>query len=248
LKSSIFTPALLCGIAIFNPASLGSLPQSTTLQHPLNLTSYASCYDEATGKIVGSRAQRTSTLVSRDGRFRAYAETRAVVSSSPGISECSNTSEVFVAPGENGTFRVVMSIRPTPERLLNDIALVDWSPQGHRLLLSAGYWQDGSELGEAHPQVYDADSGALSGLLLPDEIFSRLVGRSCAAKFEPLGFSPNGEVVVRTLPWFEFGEDQPSADSCFKKPGLWMIGFTTGNLQPLKATYRSHRYGKISAE
>ena len=59
----------------------------------------ASCYEESTGKLVGSSSSRTPVLVSSDGRYGAYAESDAVASDSANTStpECQNTSRLFVA-------------------------------------------------------------------------------------------------------------------------------------------------------
>jgi hypothetical protein len=40
--------------------------------------SYASCYDNVSGKLVGPDKRRTFVLESPDGRYQAYAETTAV--------------------------------------------------------------------------------------------------------------------------------------------------------------------------
>jgi hypothetical protein len=51
-----------------------------------------------------------------------------------------------------------------------------------------------------------------------DEAFSERVGKKCAATFEPLGFSRNGNAVVKAEPYFDYGEDKAAENSCVQSP------------------------------
>jgi hypothetical protein len=150
-----------------------------------SMSAYASCYEESTGRLIGSNRSRTSVPMSPDGRYRPYAESEAVASQAPNAAsaECQNTSRLFVSGPKSEKFRPVLVVKPSPEALGNSIDLVDWSPDGHRLMLAQGFWQWGSDVGGMMVRVYDADSENLSREFLVDEAFSRYVGKNCAGVF-----------------------------------------------------------------
>lgn len=161
-------------IAIVSVSSLllfGSQVQPRQTNKDKSLSANASCYDVETGKLVGSRTSRTSVLVSRDGSFRAYAESDAVSAGLVNRPECRNTSKLFVAGRGSGKFHTVLTVESSPESLGNGIDLIDWSPKGHRLLLAQGSWQYGSDVGRTRVRIYNADSDNLSSESLVDEAF-----------------------------------------------------------------------------
>jgi hypothetical protein len=206
----------------------------------------ATCYDESTGKLTGSHTSRTSVLISPDGRYRAYAENEAVASqaTNPGGAGCQNTSTLFVAGPESKNFRIVLVIKPLPERHGNDIEIVDWSPTGHQLLLAQGWWEWGSDVGGTTVRTYDADSRNLSSESRVDDGFRSYVGKACAAVFQAVGFVPSGKAVVTAEPFFEYGEDNPSQDSCVRKKGIWLVDFAIPDVKHLPDNYKVQHYGK----
>jgi dipeptidyl aminopeptidase/acylaminoacyl peptidase len=208
---------------------------------------HATCYDESTGKLTGSHRSRTSVLISPDGHYRAYAESDAVASrtANTGSKECENTSKLFVAE-KSQNFRAVLVVRPLRERHGNGIDLVDWSPTGHRLLLTESAWECGSDVGETVVRTYDADSGNLSSRSSVDEGFHTYVGKSCAAIFHAVGFCPGGRVVATAEPFFDYGEDSPSQDSCVQKKGFWLIDFAIPAVRQLPDDYKVQHYGKVA--
>src|SRR6202023_2196893 len=121
------------------------------------MSTYASCYDQSTGKLIGSRKSRTAVLVSADRRFRAYAESKATASETTDASmpQCQNISKLFVAESASREFRMVLELKPSAVALGNSIGLIDWSPSGHRLLVAQGSWQYGSDAGETTARIYD---------------------------------------------------------------------------------------------
>jgi hypothetical protein len=207
----------------------------------------ASCYDEATGKIIGTEQRRTAVIVSPDGRYQAYAESEAIPSqmTKNNGAECQSTSKLFVAGPNSLEFLPVLVVSPLPERHGNDIELVDWSPVGHQLLLLQGWWEWGSDVAGNRIRVYDADTHKLSRESLVEDYFSKHFGRSCAVTFRAVGFSSAGKVLLRAEPWFDFGEDTPAADSCVEKPGLWLIDFAGLAVNQLQDDYQVQHYGKI---
>src|SRR5215472_936138 len=214
-----------------------------------SMSANASCFEESTGRLVGSNKSVTSVLVSPDGLYRAFAESEAVASQSPGAPECQNTSKLFVSDPKSGGFHPILIVKPSPESLGNNIDLVDWSLNGHRLLLAEGVWQWGSDAGGIMVRIYDAESEKLSRESLVDEAFSRYVGKNCAGVFFPVGFSSSGQVVVTAEPYFEVGEDKPVEDSCVQQKGFWLIEIDTDTLIPAVSqapdNYRVQHYAKV---
>jgi len=246
LKPSIPSILLIAIAAVSSHLLFGSQVQPRPTSKDKSLSANASCYDVATGKLVGSRTSRTSVLVSPDGSFRAYAESDAVAAGLANRPECSNTSRLFVAGRDSRKFYAVLTIKPSPESLGNSIDLTDWSPKGHRLLLAQGFWQYGSDVGGTRVRIYDADSDNLSSESLMDEAFSRYVGKTCAAIFQPLGFSRNGSAVVRAEPYFGYGEDKAAEDSCVQKQGFWLVDFAIPTVRQLADSYEPRHYGKVA--
>jgi hypothetical protein len=149
---------LLIGISAFAaPSRLASQAGATRTSRGKSLSATVSCYDESTGRLIGSRSSRTPILVSPDRAFRAYAESDVVSTG----EECKNTSKLFVASRDNQRFRVVLTVEPSSQALGNSIDIIDWSPTGHRLLLAQGFWQYGSDVGGSWVRIFDADCPAI---------------------------------------------------------------------------------------
>ena len=212
------------------------------------MSAAASCYEESTGRLIGSNRSRTSVLISPDGLYRAYAESEAVATqaSNAATAECRNTSKLFVSGPKGQKFRPVLVVKPSREQLGNSIDLVDWSPHGHRLLLAQGFWQWGSDVGGMTVRIYDAESENLSRKFLVDQAFSRHLGKNCAGVFHPVGFSSSGKVVVTAVPFFDVGEDKPVEDSCVQKEGFWLVDISIPEVSQLPDNYRVERFGKAA--
>jgi len=210
------------------------------------MSAAASCYEESTGRLIGSNRSRTSVLMSPDGLYWAYAESEAVASQATNAASaaCRNTSKLFVSGLKSQKFRPVLVVEPSPEALGNSIDLVDWSPNGHRLLLAQGFWQWGSDVGGMMARIYDAESESISSKSLVDEAFRRYVGKNCVAVFQPVGFSSTGKAIVTAGPYFDVGEDRPREDSCVQKEGFWLIDSLIPTVSPLPDNYKVQRYGK----
>ncbi len=210
------------------------------------MSAAASCYEEYTGRLIGSSRSRTSVLMSPDGRYRAYAESEAVASNATNAvgPECQNTSRLFVAGPSSQKFRPVLVVEPSPGVLGNSIDLVDWSPNGHSLLLAQGFWQWSSDAGGTTVRIYDADSEKLSSKSLVGEAFRRYVGKDCVAVFQPVGFSSSGNAIVTAEPYFDVGEDSPRKDSCVQKKGFWLIDSKIPAVSQLPDNYEVQHYGK----
>jgi hypothetical protein len=99
-----------------------------------------------------------------------------------------------------GNLGVVLGVKPSAEALGNGIDLVDWSPSGHRLLLTQGAWRWGSDVSATLVRTYDADTETLSSERSMEEALRRQFGSGCLGVFQPLGFSPEGRLVIRAGP------------------------------------------------
>jgi hypothetical protein len=177
---------LSIGIAAFACQLCASMQaEQKTISKGRSMGTNATCYDESTGKLIGSQKSRTSVLISPDGRYQAYAESQAVAlrTENGGSEKCQNTSKLFVAGPNSQNFHAVLVIKPLRERHGNSIDLVDWSPTGHRLLLAEGAWEWGSELFGIFTRIYDADSETLSSGTLIERTFLKYIGRHCVAHF-----------------------------------------------------------------
>jgi hypothetical protein len=211
--------------------------------------SYASCYDNESGKLVGPDKRRTFVLESPDGKYRGYAETEAVThkrGNTQGDEDvgCENKTGLFVAGPENQKFRQVMSVLPRLYLSGNSISLVDWSREGHQLLIGEGLWGYGSDFGGTVIRVYDADSGTLSSESLVEEAFRKHAGKECIGVYQPVGFSEDGGIIVKAGPYFDEGEERPRSESCVAKAGVWLIGPVEDAIRQLPDDYTPKHYGK----
>jgi dipeptidyl aminopeptidase/acylaminoacyl peptidase len=204
------------------------------------------CYADSTGKLTGSHKSRTSVLFSPDGRYQAYAESDAIASPNAGGEECQNTPKLFVAGPKSEDFHVVLVVKPIRERHGNSIDLVDWSPTGHRLLFMEGEREWGSDLFGSMTRIYEADSSMLSSDALVDGVFLKAMGRHCVAILRPASFSPSGNPIIGTGPYFDVGEDSPEKDSCVTKEGLWLVDTANSTARSLSDDYKVRHYGKKS--
>ena len=211
--------------------------------------SYASCYDKESGKLVGPNKRRTFVLKSPDGTYRAYAETEAITHKRKNAQgdedvECENKTGLFVADARNEKFRRVVSVLPRPDLSGNSISLIDWSRQGHQLLIGEGLWGYRSDFGGTEIRIYDADSGTLSSQSFVEEAFRKHAGKECIGVYQPAGFSEDGGIVVKAGPYFDEGEEQPGPESCRAKEGIWLIGPAHDAIRQLPDDYMPKHYGK----
>ena len=188
---------------------------------------------------------RSWNLMSPDGLYKAYVVNDSfVVQRYEGrISGCKSTSRLFVSgPGSAGA-KAVLTIEPSQHITGNSIEIIDWSRQGHRLVVSQGLWVWASDAGGIVARVYDADSGKVSGEDFFYESFEKIMGKDCSGEFEPVGFSADGKVVVKAYPSLD-EEQNLEKDSCVKKLEIWSLDPATAKLRRLPDGFKVRRYGK----
>jgi len=226
-------------------------PQVEQLPSKLEIsdTDLASCYEESTGKFLGSQLVRSHAFISPGGHYRAYTEVEAIASKSETSSDwdCASTSRLFVA-AEDQPFRQVLVVEPSSEALGNSLGIVDWSPDGRTLLFTQGVFQWASDVGEGSVRLLDAARGTLSDSQLIPKAFSKRAGKNCSAVIEPLGFAPDGEIALTAAPFFMLGEDEPEEDSCVRQKGVWLFEPKAHSWSMLPEDYKVQRYGKYLAE
>ncbi|HEY2820347.1 MAG TPA: hypothetical protein VGJ06_04820 [Candidatus Acidoferrum sp.] len=194
--------------------------------------------------IPDRTVSRSWTMLSPDGRYKAYAVNEAIAErSNEEISGCKSTTKLFVSgPGSEST-KAVLTIEPAQYVTGNSIELVDWSPRGHLLLFSEGMWVWASDAGGVAVHIYDADSGDMSEEDSFEDAFLQRLGANCVGNFDPIGFSASGKVVVKAFP--DVDEDGIlQKDSCVKNAGVWALDIATGRVDRLRDDYKVRRYGK----
>jgi hypothetical protein len=204
-----------------------------------------SCFDQATGMAGRAPVSCTWVLMSPDGLYGAYAVNEAVATRSADgeISGCKSTSKLFVnGPGREKA-EAVLVMEPSEDASGNSIELIDWSPEGHRLLVTEGFWAWASDAGGIEARIYDADGGKLSSEGEFSEAFRRYAGRNCVAMLLPMGFSATGNVVVAARPDAD-EEGIVQEDSCVTKTGIWMVDPAGFGIKRVRDEFKVKKYGK----
>jgi hypothetical protein len=183
--------------------------------------------------------------MSPDGRYGAYAVNEAVATRSADgeISGCKSTSRLFVTGPGREKAEAVLVMEPSEGASGNSIELIDWSPEGHRLLVMQGFWAWASDAGGVEARIYDADSGKLSSEDGFREAFQRHAGRDCVITYLPMGFSGAGKVVVSARPDVD-EEGIVQKDSCVMKEGSWMVDPVGFGIRRVRDDFKVRKYGK----
>jgi hypothetical protein len=203
------------------------------------------CFAQAPGFAGRAPVSRTWVLMSPDGRYGAYAVNEAVATRSADgeISGCKSTSRLFVTGPGREKAEAVLVMEPSEGASGNSIELIDWSPEGHRLLVMQGFWAWASDAGGVEARIYDADSGKLSSEDGFREAFQRHAGRDCVITYLPMGFSGAGKVVVSARPDVD-EEGIVQKDSCVMKEGSWMVDPVGFGIRRVRDDFKVRKYGK----
>jgi len=206
-------------------------------------TAMATCYEENSSRVAGSMLVRRPTLLSPDGHNKAYAE-NAAVAHGP-LGQCANTAKLFVRrPGEKD-FRLAYHQDPSEYELLNDIRIVDWSPNSRYLLAQLEISQWGSDWGTSVPVLYDAQTGTVTPEDWLDSVLEIHFDNHCSLDpfVERLGFTPSGGVIIRIRPARDMVEGGLEPDSCIKTEQLFLLHPATHVIAPLAGKHKIQKYG-----
>lgn len=173
-------------------------PSRTTSKN----TKFVSCFGK--GHPTGSYIVRSPVLTSPGGLHRAYAEVAAIAfraKEQPSDSEpsCENTSRLFLAGPGVKEFKLVYSQAPPDFSDGNSLKLVDWSPDGTKLLIERTIWAYESEGDFTDVVLFDVNSGRATAPDLPKLLGARFA-KDCSSENSVMGFTADGNVVVSIAP------------------------------------------------
>ena len=221
-------------------------------------TRAATCYKPGArgpfSDLVGSQVVRTPVFTSPDGRYRAYVEEEADAFKIPkndvhrwSAVECANTTRLFVAGPGQGPFRLVFLQVPDFSHILNSIALIDWSPDSRQLIFELNWSTYDTDFFPNCLLLYDPAYGYFKECGFAEAAFSAKVNKECSVLVEPLGFFPDGKVVLTAQPYYDV-DGEMAEPACVNKKGTWLLDPHGGNLSPLPDDYKVQRYGWFEEE
>jgi hypothetical protein len=220
---------ILC-ILLGMPAVYAQNPTAAVTKS--NDTSYVTCGN----KTAISRTVSSDIFISPDGKRRAY--TRVVANSVAGqlnaertVRMCVNNSMLFV--NANGdSFDLVFLQEATDTENGNSLQIVDWSADGHRLLLELAQWQYDSPGVTRSPLVYQTELGVFQQ---PDlgRAFHKQFGMDCSLNVRVAGFTGDGKIVIETQPLAPEEEEVLAIPSCSPKKGQWILSPSSESITSL---------------
>jgi hypothetical protein len=207
-------------------------------------TSRVRCPEES----EGITRVRTPVLLSHDQRYRAYAEIEAELFKPDAQWAgnelfCKNTSKLFVAGPDNYDYRLVYFLPSVGHADGNGFELIDWSPDGKRLLFRIHRWGYGQDLDNGYDfALYRAD---LRSLMIEDEDdynehFSEHFKKSCHVWVSPVGFSPESVIVLSAA-----DAEMGVGAECSKEESLWLFDTSGHKLTPLRKDHKVRHYGRF---
>lgn len=175
------------------------------------------CHGAELDGVFGSRLARSSMLVSPAGDRAAWVEVEAQaipVGSDEG--SCQNISRLWIREG--GARSLAFVQRPGWEgRNGNALDLIDWSPDGTRLLFELHTWTYPTDPLDPTLLLWDARTRALEQVDAGARLGERF-GADCRFRVRGKGFTPEGTIVVSA--------ETPggAAASCAEGARLWEAG------------------------
>ena len=197
-----------------------------------------------------SRTVRGDTLVSPDGKHRAYAEVEATSLHPQRPSGytgplCVNNARLFAA-ADNEEFKVRFLQEPADVENGNSLRLVDWSPDSRRLLAELAEWQY-EQPGVTHSVLlYDTRYGTFQQ---PDLIraLAKTYGRECALNLHVLGFDAQGKIVLEAQGLTPEEEEVAGVSSCTRKKTYFALDRTTETLVSVPELPQLQHNAKVEA-
>ncbi|MGH9457285.1 MAG: hypothetical protein ACRD2J_06540 [Thermoanaerobaculia bacterium] len=180
-------------------------------------TTRVSCSGADLEGPFGPRLARGAMLVAPGGTRGAWVEVEArALEDGGGEGTCQNVSRLWI--DENGAARVAFTQRPGWEgRNGNALDLVDWSPDGSRLVLELHTWTYPTDPADPVLLVWDAATNATEQLLLAPEVHASF-GDDCAFRFRGRGFDESGWAIVEVLP-----REDAAIESCVDSARVWRV-------------------------
>lgn len=193
---------------------------------------WVSCFSESGEHWEGAKTVRTPTVISSDGKLRAYAQIQARASGPLG---CENTVRLFVATQDSADFRQVFMQKPSVlGGTANSLGPNSWSPDGRWLLVEFGNWFYASDAGGIDILLYDNRNGKI---VSPDltRIIKTTLRRECSIRVvKVIGFDAISRVHLKLADDTEEGEDQPKTH-CFHEAQEWVLDPGSKTIQPISA-------------
>jgi hypothetical protein len=209
-------------------ASLAGKPLCGYENHP----PWVSCFSESLEHWEGAKTVRTPTVVSTDGKLRAYAKIEARASGPLG---CENTVRLFVKTQTSTSFRQVFMQKPSDlGGSANSLGPNSWSPDGRWLLVEFGHWSYFADGGGIDFFLYDNKNGKI---VSPDltRIIKTTLRRECSIGLvKVIGFDAFSRVHLKLADDTEEGEDQPITH-CFHEAQEWVLDLGSKTIQPISA-------------
>jgi hypothetical protein len=189
---------------------------------------WVSCFSES-GHWEGAKTVRTQTIISSDGKLRAYAQIQARASEP---LSCENTVRLFVSTQNPAAFRQVFIQKPSAlGGTANSLAPNSWSPNKRWLLVVFGSWFYASDAGGIDVMLYDNKTGKI---VFPDlnGIIKATLKQECSIRLiKVIGFDASSRIHLKLTDNTEEGEDQPRTH-CFKGTEEWALNPESETMQP----------------
>ncbi len=197
-----------------------------------------------------SHTLRGDTLVSPDGKRRAYAEVEATaLYPQPPAGHagpiCVNNSRIFVA-GDPPDYKIRFLQEPADVESGNSLRLVDWSSDSRRLLAELAEWQY-DQPGVTHSVlIYDARNGTFQQ---PDlgRALAKTFGRECSVNFRVLGFTAKGTIALEAQPLSPEEEEVLGLLSCSRKKTSFEMDRATETLVSVPDVSKLQHNAKLEA-
>jgi hypothetical protein len=175
---------------------------------------------------LGTRVYRSD--VARDSHLTAFIIGRSIHKS----AGCQKTAEIQVA--ESGKARHFALAGPGEKHF----SLVDFSPDGTRVLLAHEYRADGIR---QYREVSVALMPLASGEIEWRNTWDIFGWKDCDAMVEPQGFLPDGRTVIRARKTIVHFHDHPN---CVNDIGLYVTDLSNNSAVRLPDSTKVARYGK----
>ena len=178
---------------------------------------WVSCYDKTGEHFIGSKEQRTPTLISPNKIYRGYAEIQA---KSVAVGQCENRAELLISV-QGSPFKSVFTQAASQQNgTATSLGPVAWSPNGQWLVVERGLWFYDSDAGGIGLLLYDSQSGKVTTPKVETAIQNRL-GKRCVLRYGITGFDARNRVKLQVADWID-EPDGPQSD-CIHGEAEWLF-------------------------